>query len=667
MVLYGATKVVFDCAERELMIADITKEERITELEGLIGYHNEKYFNQQPEITDFEYDELIHELRTLSPTSAILFECGADPSYGKTIKHNVIMGSLNKEKTIEKVFEFLLKYCKINGRISIMPKIDGLPLSLHYKKGKLIQVATRGNGEVGQDVTDNAQFIKSIPQKLSKKFTGEIRGEAYMLISEFEKAKASGIDIKNPRNGASGLLGHKTPEKTGSIPLGYFAYEIFTDDKEFAYGSEKLEYLRDELKFEVVECESFKADDKKGIQKFLERWENTVRKKIDYEIDGMVISFDSLALQIEAGTTDSLGRYPRAKLAFKFKPEQKKATIVGMTWQVGRTGRITPVAEISPTELCGSTIRRVTVHNKKRLHELDIRIGDEIMVEKAGEIIPSIVSVFKRQKRSKNVDVYSSEKGGCSYPIHCPACESKLSEDATFLLCVNPDCSAQLEERVLHYLQTLECKGIGQKTIRTMNANGLIKSVSDIYNVKASDLNGLEGYGDRKSKIVIDAIHSKKEIDLSVFIRSLGIHGVGKTTSRVLAKRFGDLDSVLGATYSELTELDGIGEITANGLAKWFEDYSSIVIGLRERITIMSMAVGGKLSGKSFCLTGAMSKGRKEIAKMIEDAGGDVKSSVGKGLNFLVMSDPTSGSSKAKKAEKLGTKCISEDELYSMM
>jgi len=626
---------------------------RIQELAELIRYHSDLYYNQgKPELSDAEFDALIAEMKQLDPENPCLSEIGANPTYGKKIKHATLMGSLDKATSMEEVQKW---HGEVGGgRILVAPKIDGLAVKLVYRNGKFVQAATRGDGETGQDVTDNVRFINAIPQDLGNDFTGELRGEIYMRKSVWEKLG----DAANPRNAAAGSLLQKDPKVTGERHLDFFCYDaIFADPskKMFATESAKLAFICSCTGICVVPFVIFPTADV-GLQALLVDWEHTKRTKLDYEIDGMVLSLESLNDQEEAGWS---GKCPKGRVAFKFKPEQKPAEIVRVDWFVGRLGKVTPVAVITPTRLAGTTVTNVTLHNLANVRALNLHIGDKVLVEKAGEIIPQLVRVLEPTKSTHPEDVV---------PVVCPVCKGEVKPDDrnVSLWCQNDACPAKLVRKVLHYLESLSVLGVGEGIVQKLCLSGMVKTLADLYYMDQSALVGLLG-GQRSAEKVYLAIMEKNEIDLAVFLDALGIDGLGTSTSKQMAKQYKTLDACLSQNVSSLMNMEGIGFTTATKIVEGLEGMKTEIAALRAAIDIKEVETKtGLLAGRSFCLTGAMSRVRSVIEKEIEAAGGEIKS-CGRGLEFLVQADPSSTSSKSEKAKKLGIKIISEDELYKMM
>ena len=620
---------------------------RVDELKKLIQYHSNLYYNKSaPEITDFEFDKLVDELKSLGGT----IDVGA-PSYGKKIQHSKMMGSLEKETTSEAIIEWANKYTK--SHVLVTPKIDGLAVRLNYVNGKLIQAATRGDGIVGQDVTDNVRMIKNIPQILTNNLTVEVRGEILMFRSVFNEFIKQGIEnLANPRNAASGSLMAKDPKITGDRNLSFLCYDVITDQR-FNTEQEKFQWIDKNLygiyhvAFQLIEINSFKA--------VADVWESN-RPTLDYEIDGLVIAINNISEQEEAGWT---GHRPKGKMAFKFKPEQKQAKVLSIEWQVGRTGKLTPVAYIEPTLIGGSTIGKMTLHNASILRSLNLAVNDIALIEKAGDIIPQVVRVVER----------SSDRIPIIYPTECPICKgpTQLDEREVSLWCINLQCPARFIEQLIHYISILDIMGVGEAIIAGLCEAGYVKSVPDLYDITLDQIKKVTG-GDRSSEKVYNAIHSKKDIPLENFLDSLGIDGLGTKISKDLSKKFKTLQAIRNIRSGDLVTIEGIGDLTESKIIEGLKSNSNIIDRLLERVRVMdNVTVTGSLTGKSFCLTGKMSKPREEIEAVIISLGGEASSGVKKGLTYLVQADPTSKSGKTQNALKFGVQIISEDDLWKMI
>ena len=627
--------------------------ETIQELAEQIQYHRDLFFNQgKPKISDAEFDALVEQLEKLSPNHPVLSEVGAEATFGKKVSHDTVMGSLDKAKTIDELRDWYRKYCRGQGLV-LTPKIDGLAVALHYSKGKLVRGATRGNGTEGQNVTDNVMEMQSIPKVLSVDFTGEVRGEIIMKKSVWEKMGTAA----NPRNAAAGSLLQKDPKITGQRNLSFFAYDVITNEVPFLTEVAKLNFISGTLGISTVSHYEFN-DIGTCLEATLFDWENVKRASLDFEIDGMVLSANSLETQEEAGWT---GKCPNAKIAFKFKPEQKMTTVTKIDWFVGRTGKVTPVAGVTPVKLAGSTVSNVTLHNYARVKELGILIGDNVLIEKCGDIIPGIVRIVEKSSLDNAIaDVL---------PTVCPSCGKNLTLDENMvnLECLNVACPAQFSRRVLHFLVTADVLGVGPGIVDTLCENGMVSKLADLYYMNPLDLAQMLG-GAKIAGNVYSAIMNKNELPLATFLDCLGIDGLGTTTSKQVAKHFKTLDTIRKAKVTDFLVISGIGHLTADKIVSGLASMSFEIDSLIQCIEVKDIEEKtGGLSGFSFCITGTLSSPRKTIEQLIEANGGEMKSSVGAGLTFLIQADPSSVSSKSEKAKKIGTKVISEDDLYEMI
>jgi len=643
--------------------------ENLSELER----HNDLYFDKgKPEITDVEYDALLAEtsvlvsaLRSVDAENDLVFEAerifsevGAAPSYGKKVTHPRLMGSLKK---VLNAPEILLEWAKkYRGKFVVAPKIDGLAVRLEYDGGRLVAAATRGNGVIGQDVTDNVRATKSIPNKISIKEKVTLYGEVYMRRSVFAELTESGkVKLVLPRAAASGSINQKDPKKAASRPVDFFCYSVATSICSFTSEIQMAEWVTKHLPdIEYVPLKATMLKGVKAIENIVKVWESE-RSGLDYDIDGLVFSVNDLVVQEEAGWTS---KRPNAKMAFKFKPEQAQTKVNGIGWQVGRTGKVTPVARLDAVVVGGCTIKNATLHNLARIRELDLGIGDTVMIERSGDIIPQIVRIVK-----KNSGPESWSGGYINYPHECPCCGTLTREDGITVWCDNPKCDAQVEDRIMHYLRKLEVKGIGPAEVSHLRKNGMLKDVDDLYRLDLMRIAEMPGHGRRSAEKIGEAIEAKSEIPLAIFLAALGIHHFGSKAKDVV-KNHRTLADVRRATAADFMTIEGIGDKIASNIEEGLTSLSDTIDRLLEHVTVVDVVdVMGSLTGKTFCLTGAMSKPRKELQKLIASAGGESKSSVGRGLDYLVQADASSTSSKAQKARKLGVSCIGEDELMGMI
>jgi len=530
---------------------------------------------------------------------------------------------------------------------------------LNYDDGKLVQAATRGDGTVGQDVTDNILATKSVPKFIGAGKTVEVRAEVIMSRSVFKNLADSGERaFANPRNAGTGTLMAQDPQVTGRRNLSIMSYDV-VGAPVFKTESAKRVWMANTLTgipladMQVIDIDQFET--------VAMEWE-AKRPNLDYEIDGLVISLDSIEDQEEAGWD---GKRPRGKIAFKFPPEQKVAKLLGLDWQVGRTGKLTPMARIEPTLLAGSTIRNITLHNLARVKELEVGIGDDILIEKGGDIIPAVKRVVSRPT-DRDANVFVDK---------CPSCggdvvmDEVLQSDGTLknvnLWCESISCPAQLERRILHWVKTLDIMDVGAGIVGELCNQGFVKDVQDLYFLTEEQLMSVTG-GKSSAQKVQKAILEKSEIPLAIFLDALGIDGLGTTTSKEVAKKFGTLDAVLKATAQELDDMPDIGSLTAKKIVDGLMALEGMIGRFVKIIDVQdAVSAEGPLKGMSFLITGTLSVGRKEMESVIESSGGVMVSSVGKKLNYLVVGDAPG--SKLDKAKKFGITILSEGELRKMI
>jgi DNA ligase (NAD+) len=637
-----------------------------------------------PEITDFEYDAMFSRLKELeaehlelvtsdSPTQKV----GGAPVDGfAQVEHAVPMLSLDNSYSIEDVREFdarVRKSLPSQESLSYVAelKIDGVSVSLTYMGGVLRRAATRGDGAVGDDITGNVKTISIVPHRLKGRFDPdeetEVRGEVYIPRSDFERMneerEAAGEQLlANPRNATAGSLKLLDPKMAAKRPMSVFFYWLRAREDRMPdshFGC--LELIR-EMGL-PVEPNATTLRDVDALVEHLEKWE-TGRSELDYETDGMVIKVNSMAHQRTLGGTS---RHPRFAIAFKYPPEQKETTVASIEVQVGRTGKLTPVANLEPVRLSGTIVKRATLHNRDEVERLDIREGDRVMVRKAGEIIPQIVAVVK-EKRS------GAEKP-FAFPEQCPVCGSETSrqEGEVDVRCVNPFCEAQLRERLAHFCsrQAMDIENAGPSLINQLVDRGLVHDFGDLYALTSEKLESLERMAEKSAANVIEAIDRSRKAPLDRLIFGLGIPMVGTRTAKQLADEFGSLDEIASAGVERLTQATDVGPRVAASVKEYFEREAAKKIveklrGAGVNMTQERRSEGPRpLDGLSFVITGALSRPRDEIKRDIENAGGKVVSSVSKNTNFLVCGEDAG--SKLEKANKLGVPVIDEAALARML
>lgn len=653
-------------------------EKEIIELRKKIEYNSKLYYeNDAPVISDYEYDMMYKRLNELesaypqfaqenSPTKRVGGQ--ASEKFGK-VNHEVKMNSLADVFSFDEVSEFVDKnHNELHRYIdySVEPKIDGLSVSLEYRYGELVIGSTRGDGVTGENVTENLKTIKSIPHKLPDKLPLlEVRGEVYMSRSSFaalnEECEDKGIQTyANCRNAAAGSLRVKDSKVTEHRNLDIFIFNIQRiEGMKFASHTDGLNYLRTQG-FSVIDgCE--KCNTKEQIINKINNIGES-RDSLEYDIDGVVIKADLLTDRSELGENTNT---PKWAVAYKFPPERKETKLTSISVQVGRTGVITPIAELEQVRLAGTNVQRATLHNLDFIRERDIKIGDTVYVQKAGEIIPEIIGVNK-SKRTGNETEFNM-------PSHCPSCGEPVTrdEEAAFR-CTNPSCPAQLERSIIHFASrdAMNIEGLGVQLVKDLIKNEKISNFADIYRLKLEDVASLERMGEKSGTNLISAIEKSKEAGLDKLIYALGIRNIGEKTAKTLASTYRDIDKLFDLTADEITEIEDFGEITAEFVVNYFSHPQT-----RELIdelksfgikTTYDSVVGDKFKGLTFVLTGTLeTMTRSEGEALIESLGGKASSSVSKRTDYVLAG--SDAGSKLTKAQALGVKIISEEEFIKMV
>jgi len=663
-----------------------TIQKKIEQLRSVIRYHDRKYYvENNPEITDYEYDQLLKELQNLeaqhpelitpdTPTQRI----GGQPlKEFPTIEHKVPMLSINNTYSYEELKEFDHRIKRMAGIAAhqdidyvVELKIDGIAITLWYEDGLFVRGATRGDGFQGDDVTANLKTIHQIPLKLSQ--TGEqikippvieIRGEIYLPDKEFQRInemreKEGNALFANPRNAAAGSLKLLDPRITAQRHLRMFAYVIgYAEGIQIETHMQCLDLIK-KLGFPVNPYAKFCKNIQEAIA-YCTEW-NKRRKELDYMVDGMVIKANSLALHYVLGSTS---KAPRWMISYKFQPEQAVTEIKEIAVQVGKTGTLTPVAHLTPVLLAGTTVSRATLHNFDEMKRKDIRVGDHVLVQKAGEIIPQVVKVIK-EKRCGNEKAFAE-------PQQCPACKGNVMRDdeGIYLRCYNPLCPAQAKRRIQYFASrdAMDIEGLGPAIVEQLVDNGLVKDYADIYYLTHEDLVGLERMGKKSSLNLINAIDKSRERDLARLICALGIHNVGLHTAEVLTEHFDSLDKLAQATLEELEEIHEIGPIVAKSIVEFFRNSRTkeIIKKLKQKGVNTENQIRhepsekSEIAGKSFVLTGKLQKySRSEAENLIKKLGGRVVSSVSNKTDYIVAGEDPG--SKLDKGKKLNIKILDE-------
>ena len=635
------------------------------------------YVLDDPTMEDFEYDRLYRELEELeaahpdlaradSPTKRV---GGEVLSQFEKVSHPVPLMSLQDVFSMEELNDFLEKTIAAEGsaQFSVEPKIDGLSVALEYVDGQFVRGATRGDGTEGEDVTENLKTIRSIPMTL----TGAparliVRGEVFMPKKSFEKLNLRQEELgkppfANPRNAAAGSLRQLDPKIAAKRGLDIYVFNVqLAEGVAFTGHTQSLEYLQS-LKFKVIPHKKLSAisDIDREVLSI-----NENREKLICDIDGAVIKVDDLSQRERLGNT---AKFPKWAAAYKYPPEIKPTVVEDIVVQVGRTGVLTPKAVVRPVRLAGTTVTNATLHNQDFIRERDIRIGDTVLIRKAGEIIPEILEV-DLSKRPQGAEAYR-------LPDRCPVCGAPVEqdEDGAFLRCTGAECPAQLSRNIAHFVSrdAMDIDGLGAAIVDALIEKGLIKSPADIYYLTLDDVKSLWKAGSTAAKKLLAAIEASKEQDVSRLIYALGIRQVGAKTGKVLASAFRNLDGLMAASVEELTEVPDVGAVTAENIYQWFRQEQSMHMVERLRqvgVNFESKRVitDARFAGKTFVLTGALSKfTREEATEKIELLGGKASGSVSKKTSFVVVGE--NAGSKERKARELGIPILTEDEFLEML
>lgn len=654
--------------------------ERIKELTDMVKRHNRLYYTEgEPEISDSRYDELLAELKKLeneypdmarpdSPTRTV----GA-PVSGKLpkVRHMADMLSLESSAKEEDLYRFD-KNCRDklseNPRYICEPKLDGLSVELVYERGTLSRGATRGDGRFGEDVTESLRQLDSVPDKLDISDPPEllsVRGEVILHVSDFmelnKRRAEQDLDLfANPRNVASGSLRQLDAKTARDRKMRVYCYSVLKiEGGELHTETEAIDFLK-EAGFSVApEIESFKGLE--GVMEYHRRMESS-REELDYEIDGIVVKVDSLPQQALLGVRTN---NPKWAFAYKFAPRREETVVQDIAVQVGRTGVLTPLALLRPVDVGGVTVSRATLHNLDHIRKLDVRIGDHVKIERAGDVIPRVNSVLKR-KRTGSEKVFNM-------PETCPSCGSEVTREEVFTSCpAGLDCPAQVRERIKHFASrnAMDIEGLSDRTVDMLYESGLVKNISDIYSLKKSDLLGLEGWKEKKADNLIKAVESSKDADLARFVFGLGIRNVGRHLASVLAGQFGSLDALRSAGKEELLKIDEIGPTTADNIVAFFKENRNLrqidLIKQRGLALKAPSRKEGKLAGKKIVFTGSLDNfTRSEARRVVEAAGGEVVSSVSANTDYVVSGDAPGG--KLEQARKRSVKIIDEKEFSSLL
>ena len=667
----------------------MTPAARADELRRQLEYHNHRYYVlDDPEVSDSDYDALLNELRDIeaehpelrtpdSPTQRV----GAEPLDKFTeVRHLQPMLSLANARNEEELAAWVVRSERYLGRQGVEmgdvlfvtePKIDGLAISLVYENGVLVRGATRGNGEVGEDVTQNLRTIGAIPLRIEDApALLEVRGEIYMPLAAFAKlneqrAEAGEPTFANPRNSAAGSIRQLDPQLAASRPLSMWCYSVGElEGLSFETHHESLEWLR---------AHGFRVNRDVEVHDTVDEvvaacraWEER-RDRLDFEIDGVVVKVNDLELQRRLGV---VGREPRGAIAWKFAPSTATTTLQRVAWNVGRTGHMVPFAQLEPVQVSGVTVKLATLHNEEDLRRKDVRDGDEVIVMRAGDVIPQVVSpTAKAQRRADRSPPPEP-------PAHCPACGTLTVKppEGVWTICPNrTGCPGQVFQAVKHFVGAMDIDGLGEQNAQRFLQLGLIENMADIYDLTAERLAELDGFGELSGRNLIEAIEASKRQPFHLVLYALGVPGIGYVNARNLARHFRSVDALLGASEEELTEVEGMGPIMAKTVHETLAEERTRELIERLRGYGLQMEeegapepAEGPLAGKTLVLTGTMPNlTRDEATRRIEVAGGKVTSSVSKKTDYVVAGEDPG--SKLTRAQDLGTEVLDEDGLRALL
>jgi DNA ligase (NAD+) len=617
---------------------------RIQELENKIFKARSDYYNHQPTVSDKIFDAWVDELRLLDPSNKAVTAIGSPvvPSEWKKAKHQIPMGSLDKVNTPAELSDWAKDK---DGKFCVVEKLDGLSIECIYEHGKLVQSITRGDGLIGEDITTNVARMGGVNTDLKIDFNGSLRGEIIMKKSVHQKYFA---DKANPRNAASGVS--KRLDGVDVDKLDILFYQVLGD---IDFDTEQLQFvwLRNQ-KIGTPNWWIVKTPDE--VNKHWRKYQDDNRDKLDYDIDGLVVRIDNLDKQTALGDKDLR---PKGAIAFKFDNEARETIVKDIIWQVGNSGRVTPVAIVEPVMLVGAEVKRASIYNMAYIRELGISIGATVLVVRANDVIPRIEEVIIPSKL-----IYSP-------PVYCPECNTELIENGEHIQCPNiMGCRSQIIGRIQNWVNELNLLEWGSTLLEKLVDSGKVITVADLYTLTVDDLANLDRMGKKSAQKCYNILWANKEVSLEVFLGGLSIPMIGQSTIKTIMnagcdtlEKFGQLGA------SEFEQVPGVGPTKAAFLADGLLHNQQLILDILDNGVEIKKKVVGVLTNKSICFTGAMQNKRPVLEKMAADAGADVKNSVGKGLTYLVIADPSSTSSKAQAARKLGTTLVSEEDFLELV
>jgi DNA ligase (NAD+) len=618
---------------------------RIQELEAKIIQARLDYYNHQPTISDKVYDAWMDELRLLDPTNKAVTAVGAPvtPSEWKKAKHQIPMGSLDKVNLPAELAKWVTDHA--DGEVLfVTEKLDGLSIEVVYEDGQLVQAITRGDGEVGEDITVNVDKMDGV-LSIIPGFSGSLRGEIIMKKSIHKKHFA---DKANPRNAASGTC--KRLDGVGVEHLNILFYQVL-GDVEFKTEAKQFQWLA-ARGVGTPNHWTFKTSAE--VNKHWRDYQDKDRDKLDYDIDGLVVRLNDMDKQAALGDKDMR---PKGAIAFKFDNEARESVIRDITWQVGNSGRLTPVATVDPVMLVGATVTRASIYNLSYIEELGLDVGATVLVARANDVIPRIEELIK------------SAGTVAKAPKHCPECAGKTEMQGENLVCTNTiSCPAQIVGRIKNWIKELNVLEWGDTLIEKLVESGKVTTIADLYTLKVDDLANLDRMGKKSAQKCYDLLWESKEVPLEVFLGALSIPMIGQSTIKAIMAagcdtlhKFGQLDA------AQFEQVPGVGPTKAKFLADGLRSNQQLILSLLDNGVSIKVRAVGSLTGSSVCFTGSMQNKRPVLEKMAADAGADVKSAVGKGLTYLVIADPNSTSAKAVAARKFGTSLISEEDFLDLV
>lgn len=669
-------KAAFDIIMCGDFMTEIQSE--IEELRKTLRYHSNRYYNDDsPEIEDYEYDMMMRRLQELeskypeydSPDSPTKRVGGSADNSFESVAHTVRMESLQDAFSVDELYDFEKRVTDVveHPRYCVEPKIDGLSVSLEYRNGVFVRGSTRGDGDVGEDVSGNLKVIHNVPLRLKKNIPFiEVRGEVYMPKKSFERVVDRQLingekPFKNPRNAAAGSLRQKDSKITATRGLDIFVFNV-QQIEGVSLGSHKesLDFLK-ELGFNTIPGYTLVDTIEDAVRRIESIGES--RGSLEYDIDGAVIKVDDFAMRSALGSTS---KFPKWAVAFKYPPEEKQTKLIDIEIAVGRTGVLTPTAVLEPVHLAGTTVSRATLHNQDFIKEKGIAVGDTVTVRKAGDIIPEVLCV--NEHRSEECFIY---------PDTCPSCGSKVirEEGEAAIRCINPDCPAQLLRNLIHFCSrdAMDIEGLGPAIIETFVNHSLISKTEDIYTLTFARIEkaNLDGFKEKSINNIISSIEHSKGNDLSKLIFALGIRHIGAKAGKLLADHFENMDNIMNATVQQMLEIDGFGLVMAQSVFEFFKNdkSKSLIESLKKagvNMRSLSVVSDNRFEGKTFVLTGTLTAfTRAKASEIIEGYGGKTSSSVSKKTSYVLAG--ANAGSKLDKANALGVEVISEERFQEMI